>query len=365
MTKLLAAALAAGLALALVPPSMAAGRSSTTSQVVGPQVAGLQVALRAWGLYDGPIDAIPGPGTRAAVRAFQQQAGLPVDGIAGRMTRAALGPLGRPLRARPVLQRGAFGWDVSVLQFTLTKAGVYRWPIDGFFGSETAKALRRYQQARGLVADGVAGPQTLTGLGRRAPARPAPPKPELRRYVVRPGDTLTAIAGRFGTTLPALARLNRLDPDRVLLIGKMLRLPSPARAPATADASASEVRALVEEWAGRYGVDPALARAIAWMESGYQTDLTSAAGAWGVMQIIPSAWDYVEQVLLRQEVPRTPEGNVQVGVALIRQLLREFDGDERLAVGAWYQGPRAVREHGLYAETKVFVDNVLALRTRV
>ena len=101
------------------------------------------------------------------------------------------------------------------------------------------------------------------------------------------------------------------------------------------------------------------------MESGYQTNLTSDAGAWGVMQIIPSAWSYVEDVLIQKPVPRTPAGNVQVGVALIRQLLQEFGGDERLAVGAWYQGARAVREHGLYPETKVFVDNVLALRTRV
>ena len=101
------------------------------------------------------------------------------------------------------------------------------------------------------------------------------------------------------------------------------------------------------------------------MESGYQTNLTSDAGAWGVMQILPVAWDYVEQVLIGQTVPRTPAGNVQIGVAYIRQLLREFGGDERLAVGAWYQGPRAVREHGLYPETKVYVDDVLALRTRV
>ena len=148
MTKVLAAAAAAGLTLALVPPAMAAGRNATTSQV-RPQVAGLQVALRAWGLYDGPIDAIDGPGTRAAVRAFQQRAGLPVDGVAGGATRAALGPLGRPLRARRVLQQGAFGWDVSVLQFALTRAGTYRWPIDGFFGPETVAALQRWQQAQG------------------------------------------------------------------------------------------------------------------------------------------------------------------------------------------------------------------------
>ena len=332
---------------------------------VRPQVAGLQVALRAWGLYDGPIDAIDGAGTRAAVRAFQQRAGLPIDGIAGRQTRAALGPLGRPLRARRVLERGAFGWDVSVLQFALSRARVYRWPVDGFFGAETAAALERWQHAQGLAADGIAGQATLARLGGivSSPPRVAPtlPPPPTQTYVVRPGDTLTAIAGRFGTTLPALARANKLDPAGVLLIGRKLSLPGVA----TTEVSATGVRALVDTWAGRYGVDPSLARALAWMESGYQTNLTSDAGAWGVMQILPTAWDYVQDVLIGQKVPRTPAGNVQIGVAYIHQLLGEFGGDERLAVGAWYQGARAVREHGLYPETKVFVDNVLALRARV
>ncbi len=346
MTKVLAATLAAGLALALVPSSGA-----------GPQVAGLQVALRAWGLYDGPIDAVAGPRTRAAVRAFQDRSGLAVDGVAGRRTRLVLGPLGRPLRARRVLQRGAFGWDVSVLQFMLTRAGVYRWPIDGYFGAETASALRRYQRGRGLAADAVAGPQTLVRLvGATPPTRTRSPR---ATYVVRPGDTLTAIAGRLGTTLPVLARANAIDPDHVLLIGTRLRLPQIAETPP------NEVRNLVDAWAGHYGVDPALARAVAWMESGYQTNLTSDANAWGVMQIIPSTWDYVEQVVLGQTVRRTPAGNVQVGVALLRQLLHEFKGDERLALGAWYQGARAVREHGLYPETKGFVADVLALRSRV
>ena len=47
-----------------------------------PQAAGLQVALRAQGLYLGPIDAIVGPRTRAAVRAFQRTHGLRVTGVA-------------------------------------------------------------------------------------------------------------------------------------------------------------------------------------------------------------------------------------------------------------------------------------------
>jgi peptidoglycan hydrolase-like protein with peptidoglycan-binding domain len=353
MTKVLAAVLAAGLACALAPASRAAG----------PQAAGLQVALRAWGFYDGPVDAVAGPSTRAAVRAFQQREGLPVDGIAGRETRRALGPLGRPLRPRRLLEPGAFGWDVSVLQFGLTRAGVYHWPADGYFGKATAAGVRRYQRAHGLTPDGVAGPQTLALL-RGAAAAPEPTQVALApaprtSYVVRPGDTLTGIAGKLGTTLPALAHANKLDPSQVLLIGMELHVPS------LAEPAASEVRNLVDSWAGRYGVDPALARAVAWMESGYQTNLTSPAGAWGVMQIIPSAWDYVEQVVLGQPVKRSADGNVQVGVALLGQLLREFHGDERLAVAAFYQGAKAVREHGLYDETKTYVADVLALRSRV
>ncbi|MGH3005723.1 MAG: peptidoglycan-binding domain-containing protein, partial [Gaiellaceae bacterium] len=61
------------------------------------QVPGLQVALRARGLYLGQIDGIAGPMTAGAVRKFQRQRGLQVDGIAGPRTRRALGRLGRPL----------------------------------------------------------------------------------------------------------------------------------------------------------------------------------------------------------------------------------------------------------------------------
>ena len=367
MTKVVAATIAAGLALVLVPSSGAAGQhvagpraTGSLLQATGRHVAALQVALRAWGSYDGRIDAIAGPGTRAALRAFQAQAGLPVDGLAGRRTRAALGPLGLPFHERRVLRPGAFGWDVSALQFALTREGLYRWPIDGYFGPETASALRRYQRAQRLTADGVAGPQTLPLLRRaRVPSarRPAPSPPS---YVVRAGDTLTAIAVRFGTTVPALARRNRIDSNGLLLVGATLYLPKMAVEP-----SPSDVRDLVNTWASRYDVDPALARALAWMESGYQTNLTSNAGAWGVMQIIPAAWDYVEQAVLGQNVERTPDGNVQVGVALLRQLLQDFGGNERLALGAWYQGAQAVRDRGLYRETKAFVANVLALRSRV
>ena len=272
-------------------------------------VAGLQVALRAYGAYLGPIDGIAGAGTVRGVRRFQHRAGLHVDGKAGAATRRALGPLGRPLFGSRTLRRGAFGWDVSVLQFLLARRGELV-PIDGFFDARTARALRRFQRSRRLATDGIVGQRTLAAF-----TRPAP-------QAVR----------------PVLVR---------------------AITPAT------KVRTLLDYWAARYGVSKKLVRAVAWMESGFQTNLTSAAGAWGVMQILPTTWSYVETVLVGNEVPRTASGNIRVGVLYLRQLLREFAGDERKALAGWYQGERAVRAHGIYNQSRTFVADVLALRERM
>lgn len=273
-----------------------------------PQVAGLQVALRAYGLYGGPIDGISGPATRRGVRRFQQRAGLTVDGRAGRSTRRALGPLGHPLFGRRTLRLGRFGWDVSVLQFLLARRGELV-PIDGYFDARTELALRRFQRARRLAADGIAGTRTLAAFTQRTP---------------------TALH-------PVLVRAVTSTPT-------------------------TRVRALLDYWAAHYGVDRKLVRAVAWMESGYQTNLTSPVGAWGVMQILPPTWAYVETVLVGGDVPRTASGNIRVGVLYLRELLREFAGSERLALAAWYQGPASVRQRGALGETKVFVANVLALR---
>jgi peptidoglycan hydrolase-like protein with peptidoglycan-binding domain len=281
----------------------------TAGARVDPQVAGLQVALRAFGVYTGAIDGIAGPSTRRGVMRFQKRVGLAPDGKAGPATRRALGPLGRPLFGRRAMRRGLFGWDVAVLQFLLARRGELV-PVDGYFDARTERAVRRFQRARRLAADGIAGSRTFAAFARPAPTAV---KPVLVKAI---------------TTTPA---------DRV--------------------------RTLLDYWAARYGVDRKLVRALAWMESGYQTDLTSSAGAWGVMQILPVTWSYVETVLIGAQVPRTASGNIRIGVVYIRQLLREFGGDERKALAAWYQGPASVRKNGILAESKIFIRNVLALRS--
>lgn len=105
-------------------------------------------------------------------------------------------------------------------------------------------------------------------------------------------------------------------------------------------------------------------KALAWQESGFQQDVRSGVGARGVMQVTRQTWSYVEMVLLGRKIPHGVSGNIQVGVAYLRQLLHEFDWNVPLAVGAYNQGPAAVRAHGLYRKTREFVANVMALRHR-
>jgi hypothetical protein len=294
-----------GRVVALCAASLTSLALVGAARASNPQIAGLQVALRAYGLYSGPIDAIAGPQTVRATRAFQRHKGLTSDGRAGPATRRALGPLGRPLFGRRTLKVGMFGWDVSVLQFLLARRGVLV-PVDGYFDGATRRALRRFQRVRRLAVDGIAGPHTLSSLARGRPA---------------------------------------------LSIGKASQAPL-------------GVRALLERWAGFYAVDGRLVRALGWMESGYQPSLVSSAGARGVMQVLPSTKRYVETVLLHRKVPWTTSGGIRVGVVYLRELLREFRGNETRALAAWYQGPGSVRRNGISRGTRTFVRNVLALRRR-
>ncbi|MEA2483135.1 MAG: hypothetical protein QOC55_1082 [Thermoleophilaceae bacterium] len=331
-----------------------------------PGAAGIQVALRSLGLYHGAIDGDKGPQTTAALRALQARSKLPVTGLADARTRAAIGPLGAPLFGSRDIRQGNFGLDVSVLQVLLGRRGDYHGALDGFFGPKTRLAVQLFQRRAHLGADGVVGPRTRVLLVRSTAsvARVRKRRAETRAYVVHSGDSLTVIADRAGVTLTALARLNNLDPTRVLQIGTQLKVP--AHAPAIGlSAAPSSVQSRLDYWSLRLGVSTHLVRALAWMESGYQPNVVSNVGARGVLQTLPTTRDYVETVLLGRAVPHSLDGDIEVGIVYLRHLLQVFGGNESLALAGWYQGERAVRMYGPYHVTRPFVDDVLALSLRM
>jgi soluble lytic murein transglycosylase-like protein len=103
-------------------------------------------------------------------------------------------------------------------------------------------------------------------------------------------------------------------------------------------------------------VDPALIEAIVAIESGFDPNATSNAGARGLMQLMPQT-----AASLGVRDSYDPSQNIRGGTRYLRALLDRF-GDVELAVAAYNAGPAAVeRYRGVppYAETRNYVRNVL------
>lgn len=154
----------------------------------GADVKELQGILKLMGLYRGPIDGQFREGTLAAVKQFQQLAGLIQDGVVGSGTWAKLlppapgetpatvivpaapvattprpEPAPEPV-AEPILRLGAEGPAVARLQRRLRAIGVYDGEIDGGFGEVTELAVRAAQRRAGLEDDGIVGPATWDAI---------------------------------------------------------------------------------------------------------------------------------------------------------------------------------------------------------
>jgi soluble lytic murein transglycosylase-like protein len=205
--------------------------------------------------------------------------------------------------------------------------------------------------------------------------------PPMGAYTVRPGDSLSAIAVTARVPISAIAAMNGLDPNGVLLSGTVIKLPTGSPAPAGAAqpapattrvpqaapyASSGRVSSAdIAAVAARNGVPASLASAIAWQESGFNNSMVSGANARGVMQVMPGTWNWVQANLARRHLdPNSAIDNVGAGVLYLGHLLQQTGGDPALAAAGYYQGIGSVRAIGMLPETKRYVANVMALRAR-
>ena len=193
-----------------------------------------------------------GESTRAAVARFQSIFNLASDGIVGKATwyklssiytavtrLAELDSEGATLGIGTVppssiLRQGSRGQDVVTLQYLLNVVSQYYSNVpapaqDGIFGSGTRASVIAFQRAMGLDADGIVGARTwqalydvYLGIGVNVPT-PGPGTSTIS-YTVQAGDSLWAIAQRYGTTVNAIKQANGLTSD-TLQIGQVLQIP--------------------------------------------------------------------------------------------------------------------------------------------
>lgn len=134
----------------------------------GAAVEDVQRRLISLGTDLGPsgVDGVFLGATCAAVRAFQRDRGLPVDGAVDAATWAALVDATFALGDRLLYLRYPYlhGADVRMIQTALNALGFACGAVDAIFGTFTEGALRDFQANTGLAADGIAGPDTVRAL---------------------------------------------------------------------------------------------------------------------------------------------------------------------------------------------------------
>ncbi len=108
--------------------------------------------------------------------------------------------------------------------------------------------------------------------------------------------------------------------------------------------------------ARRHALRPELVRAVAWVESGFNTHAVSPKGAVGLMQLMPgTAGQY--GVTDRKD----PLQNLDAGAKHLRYLLDLYEGDLSLALAAYNAGEGTVKRYGgipPYKETQKYVTRI-------
>lgn len=257
--------------------------------------------------------------------------------------------------------------------------------------ARTGFSQRELLSLNGLSASSVIRPgQVLKLPGAPAPTPPAAPVvTSTTAYTVKAGDTLSHIAARTGVSVAALREANpALDSRGTIRAGQQIQLPQ-ASTPmptsfagrtypdATVRAAAAnrealaartvptrdQMRQIIADTARHWGVDPALALAVAYQESGFNMRSVSPANAVGAMQVIPASGRWASSMAGRQLDLLDPQDNATAGVVILRALTRA-EPDLPTAIAGYYQGLDGVRRNGMYPDTRRYVANVQTLMAR-
>jgi LysM repeat protein len=269
-------------------------------------------------------------------------------------------------------------------------------PGFGHYKVRTGDTLSDIAQRYGTTVRTLVALNNLPGNGNiiypgetlKLPSNSGAPKGYRVTYIVKSGDTIGKIAQRYHVSQAYLLAVNGLRRADRIIAGRPLQVPVPApkarrnnsfagrtyadQVVAAADKNRAalknrklpthaRIRALIISTANRYGVDPELALAISWQESGWSQRVVSPANAIGAMQVIPSTGRFSSSIVGRRLDLLEPADNITAGVVLLDRLTTAAKLD--IAVAAYYQGLGGVLKNGMYADTKVYVQNVLRIKT--
>ncbi len=116
-----------------------------------------------------------------------------------------------------LLNKGDSGSYVFMLQLALARAGEAPGEMDGIFGERTLQATQSFQQKQNLVPDGIVGRKTFAAL-----------RPYLvgyTTYQVQPGNTVFALAQRFGSSVALIENANPKLRQADLMVGDTIYIP--------------------------------------------------------------------------------------------------------------------------------------------
>lgn len=267
-------------------------------------------------------------------------------------------------------------------------------------------SLSTLRSANDLTGDGIYAGQTLSLSGSSSSTSSSSSSSQdstsSATYTVKAGDTLSGIAARNDMSLSNLLTANNMtSSSEIIRAGQTLHLSGGTGSSSVSTAtsgndeqlvgdtfldrtypdevvsnandnkrallnsqmpSRSEVRDMVRATANTMGVDPSLALAHAQIESGFDASAVSPANAIGTMQVIPSSGEWASQLVGGDLNLMDPQDNITAGVAIIHHLQSRNPGD--VGIASYYQGEGGVQQHGMYDDTKDYVDKINNTKSR-